>query len=155
MPNHKKPTQLKILEGNSGKRPLPKNEIQPKKILPKCPVWLNKEGKKEFRRLSKKLYDYGLLTELDTSAFVSYCQYYGLWIEVMKKINKTGETTGVTDKGYEYILPEICLSMKYNKIMFSYLAKFGLSPSDRVGLEIDIGENKKEKTGIEKYLTGI
>lgn len=35
-----KPTNLKILEGNPGKRPLNLKEPKPLQIAPECPKWL-------------------------------------------------------------------------------------------------------------------
>ena len=43
-----KPTAIKVLEGNPGKRALNEMEPQPEKKAPKCPVWLDKEAKKEY-----------------------------------------------------------------------------------------------------------
>ena len=57
-----KPTAIKELEGNPGKRPLNKNEPKPEKTAPKCPTWLDKEAKKEWRRMSKSLEAIGILT---------------------------------------------------------------------------------------------
>ena len=39
-----KPTALKVLEGNPGKRPLNENEPIPPKGSIKCPSWLLPEG---------------------------------------------------------------------------------------------------------------
>jgi len=50
-----KPTALKVLEGNPGKRPLNLNEPKPEKKASKCPSWLEPEAKKEWRRMSKTL----------------------------------------------------------------------------------------------------
>ena len=43
-----KPTAVKVLEGNPGKRQLNPFEPQPGKRAPQCPEWLNEEAKKEF-----------------------------------------------------------------------------------------------------------
>lgn len=69
-----KPTGIKGLEGNPGKRPLNKNGPKPKKIAPKCPAWLLPDAKKEWRRLSKELETIRLLTGVDMDAFAGYCQ---------------------------------------------------------------------------------
>jgi len=47
-----KPTAIKILEGNPGKRPLNLNEPKPLQIAPECPDWLLAEAKKEWNRLA-------------------------------------------------------------------------------------------------------
>lgn len=149
---NKKPTNLKILEGNPGKRPLPENEIKPKEVLPKCPVWLNKEAKKKFKQLSKIFYTLGLLTEIDIDMLVMYCQDYAIYKECQIKIKNEG--LFVKDKDYN--LRKNKYLMILNQVaprMVTYMSKFGMSPSDRAGLEID-NNNNKEKTGISKYLSG-
>ena len=71
-----KPTAIKELEGNPGKRPLNEAEPKPEHKAPPCPKWLEPEAKKEWRRLSKQLEAIGVLTEVDQAAFASYCQAY-------------------------------------------------------------------------------
>ena len=46
-----KPTALKKLEGNPGKRKLNTKEPVPGKGMPDCPKWLLPEAKKEWKRL--------------------------------------------------------------------------------------------------------
>ena len=48
-----KPTAVKKLEGNSGKRKLNKNEPVPAKGMPTCPDWLMPEAKKEWERFGQ------------------------------------------------------------------------------------------------------
>ena len=60
-----KPTAVKELEGNPGKRELNTKEPKPQKKAPQCPKWLDDEAKKEWRRLSKQMEQMGILTEVD------------------------------------------------------------------------------------------
>ncbi len=76
-----KPTALKILEGNPGKRPLNENEPIPPKGNIKCPTWLLPEAKKEWKRLAPSLEAMGVLTMADLTAFEGYCQAYARWKE--------------------------------------------------------------------------
>jgi phage terminase small subunit len=71
-----KPTALKVLEGNPGKRPLNEKEPQPKRQAPRCPSWLEPEAKKEWKRMAKTLEAIGVLTQVDKAAFAGYCQAY-------------------------------------------------------------------------------
>ena len=64
-----KPTSLKVLEGNPGKRQLNPNEPKPDASIPKCPAWLSKEAKREWKRLVPFLEQAGLLTQVDRAAF--------------------------------------------------------------------------------------
>ncbi len=50
-----KPTALKVLEGNPGKRPLNLNEPKPEKKAPKCPSWLEPEAKKRMEKDDKDI----------------------------------------------------------------------------------------------------
>jgi len=45
MSNRPKPTKLKLLEGNLGKRPLNMNEPEPLKVKLGCPSWFDNEAK--------------------------------------------------------------------------------------------------------------
>ena len=47
-----KPTAVKKLEGNPGKRKLNTKEPVPAKGMPDCPEWLLPEAKKEWERLA-------------------------------------------------------------------------------------------------------
>ena len=71
-----KPTALKKLEGNPGKRKLNTKEPVPAKGMPDCPKWLLPEAKMEWERLCVKLSEMGVLTEIDMAAFAAYCQSY-------------------------------------------------------------------------------
>ena len=71
-----KPTAIKMLEGNPGKRPLNVKEPAPPKGNMKCPVWLLPEAKKEWKRLASSLEAMGVLTMVDLTAFAGYCQAY-------------------------------------------------------------------------------
>ena len=67
-----KPTAVKQLEGNPGKRQLNANEPKPAARAPSCPKWLEDDAKKEWRRLAKQMEQLGILTEVDMAAFAGY-----------------------------------------------------------------------------------
>lgn len=48
-----KPTAVKKLEGNPGKRKLNTKESVPAKGMPECPDWLMPEAKKEWEHLAE------------------------------------------------------------------------------------------------------
>ena len=76
-----KPTAVKLLEGNPGKRGLNAGEPKPEKKAPRCPAWLEAEAKKEWKRMAKQMERLGILTEIDMAAFAGYCQAYARWKE--------------------------------------------------------------------------
>ena len=63
-----KPTAIKKLEGNPGKRKLNTKEPIPAKGMPECPQWLLAEAKKEWERLADLMNQMGVLTEVDMAA---------------------------------------------------------------------------------------
>ena len=104
-----KPTALKELEGNPGKRKLNKKEPMPGKGMPDCPKWLLPEAKEEWKRLCQKLSEMGVLTEVDMAAFAAYCQSYARWKEAQEHIDSEGSIFE-TDKGYQQQTPWVRLS---------------------------------------------
>ena len=133
-----KPTALKILEGNPGKRQLNNSEPTPAKKAPKCPSWLDTEAKKEWRRLTKQLEDLGLLTTVDMAAFAGYCQAYARWKEAEEFISKHG-TIVKTPSGYWQQVPQVSIAQTYLKIMNKLCEQFGLTPAARSRIVSDVG----------------
>lgn len=131
-----KPTHLKLLEGNPGKRPINKHEPKPKPTTPSVPTWLNPLAKKEWRKISKELEGLGLLTCVDGAALAGYCTAYAAVQEAEIEINKYGKTTYVTNTGFIRDIPAIARQQKYLALMRNYLSEFGLSPSSRSGVSV-------------------
>ena len=63
------PTNLKMLRGNPGKRKLNTNEPDPPPAIPSCPSHLDKVAKREWRRISKELFEMGIISKLDRAAW--------------------------------------------------------------------------------------
>ena len=66
-----KPTAIKKLEGNPGKRKLNTKEDIPVKGRPTCPEWLLREAKKEWDRLADLMNQMGVLSEVDSKRKIS------------------------------------------------------------------------------------
>ena len=138
-----KPTALKILEGNPGKRPLNQNEPKPERKAPKCPVWLETEAKREWRRMSKTLEAIGVLTQVDTAAFAGYCQAYARWKEAEEFLTKHG-TIFKTPSGYIQQVPQVSIAQTYLKIMKDFCSEFGLTPSARSRITAGAGTSEND-----------
>ena len=125
-----KPTALKALEGNPGRRPLNEKEPTPPKIDIKCPTWLLPEAKKEWKRLAPSLEAMGVLTMADMTAFSGYCQAYARWKEAEEFITEHG-TLVRTPSGYWQQVPQVSIAQTNQKIMLRFCEQFGLTPSAR------------------------
>lgn len=137
------PTAIKELEGNPGKRQLNQNEPQPKKKAPKCPVWLEAEAKKEWKRTARQLEELGILTEVDMAAFAGYCQAFARWKEAEEFISKHG-TIVKTPSGYWQQVPQVSIAQTYLKIMSRFCEQFGLTPSARSRIVTDKPVNQDD-----------
>ena len=84
-----KPTKLKLIEGNPGKRPMNPREPRPALRVPTCPAHLCPSAKAEWKRLAGQLYVLGILSDLDRSAMAAYCHAYGRWVEAERKLKET------------------------------------------------------------------
>jgi P27 family predicted phage terminase small subunit len=130
-----KPTRLKILEGNPGKRPLPKAEPQPKRGIPTRPEGLTPEAKREWTRVTGELDRVGLLTVVDRAELAMYCQHWARWWEAQKLITVNG-LTYTTDKGEVKIRPEVKSYQEDARLIRNFCADYGLSPSARARMVV-------------------
>ena len=149
-----KPTAIKVLEGNPGKRPLNKNEPKPKPIAPKCPSWLEPDAKKEWKRLSKELEAMGLLTQVDMAVFAGYCQAYARWKEAEEFISKHGSILK-TSSGYIQQIPQVSIAQQNLKQIRGFCSELGLTPSARSRLNISNTGNVTEGDAMAALLAGV
>jgi P27 family predicted phage terminase small subunit len=143
--SHKVPTNLRILRGNPGKRPLPKNEVKPERPskVPPPPDWLDDYGRAEWARIAPELHRLGLLTEPDVGVLASYCFSYSQLrtaAEILKQMraNDAGGLRGLVvatkDKG-TMTNPLVWIANAAAKNMNRFAVELGMTPASRVGLE--------------------
>jgi len=143
-----KPTAIKVLEGNPGKRALNQSEPKPTKKAPRCPAWLEEEAKREWKRLSKQMEQLGILTEIDMAAFAGYCQAYARWKEAEEFITQHG-TIVKTPSGYWQQVPQVSIAQTYLKLMIKFSEEFGLTPSARSRI---VSESREDRENDEMEL---
>ena len=151
-----KPTAVKMLEGNPGKRKLNENELNVVKLtgdVPSPPSWLLPDAKKEWKRLAKNLSDLGVLTNLDLQTFASYCQAYARWKDAERKIAERGNIIE-TKTGYLQQNPLINISQSNQKVMLRTAAEFGLTPSARARIIAGQESSGSGESEMEKILRG-
>ena len=133
-----KPTVLKVLEGNPGKRPLPKNEPQPESFdsVPRPPSFLMPLAKKHWKTLGEDLRQAGLLTKVDLDAFAACCNAYATWVDAMGQLKKHGMLVK-SPNGYPMPSPYIGIAEKALNRMLQYQKEFGLTPAARARVEVE------------------
>ena len=137
-----KPTRLKLIQGNPGKRPINGREPKPPGSLPSCPAHLSPTAKTEWKRLARSLNRIGMLTEIDRAAMAAYCQAYGRWVEAERKLAETPALLK-TPAGYVQASPWLGIANKQLELMAKFMAELGLTPSSRSRLAIQVPTGPK------------
>jgi P27 family predicted phage terminase small subunit len=125
-----KPTRLKVLTGNPGKRPLNQNEPRPAPEIPECPPELGPVARREWDRLVGELGKLKLVTNLDRAALAAYCGAYALWSEATEAIQKYG-TMVKSPSGYPIQSPYVAIANRLAELMMRISAEFGFTPASR------------------------
>ena len=146
-----KPTRIKELEGNPGKRALPKNEPRPELGAPDMPEWLPEDAKAEWRRVAPELSRLGLLAKIDGSALAAYCEAFSRWKQAVEMMAEDG-IVFVTAAGYTAQHPAVGIANKAKVDMLRFGREFGLTPSARGRMNLP-GE-KPEADPMETLLSG-
>ena len=123
MANKPKPTALKLVQGTQRKDRTNTKEPAIKSRLPKCPAWINAEGKKEWSRLLKDLNKHGIATGFDFIGLATLCQMWGEYVEG----SKNGEPVGAAHITQMRLL----------------LVEFGMTPSSRSKVNAQPAEEKQ------------
>lgn len=143
-----KPLALRLLEGNPGKRKIPKDVPMPTKLhdIPNPPEHLNENAKEHWAYLAGKLQICGILTEIDVYALEHCCVALAIAQNASKKINETGLilTLKNEDGSIKTAIKSPYLAVYTESLMLfeKYGSKLGLSPVDRMRLK---GIVKQEK----------
>lgn len=129
------PTNLKLVRGNPGKRPLNEQEPQPALSTPDCPAHLDKVAQAEWGRISAELAAVGLLTQVDRATLAAYCQAWSRWIKAEKHLRSEGEVLE-RDSGVRYPNPYVAIANKAIEHIHKFSALFGLDPSSRTRIRV-------------------
>lgn len=154
-----KPTRLKQLEGNPGKRELSEKEPEPQLGIPSCPAFIKGAGRKEWKRITGELYTLGLLTSIDRAALAGYCLAWGQLEEVeqelgrmkkayrdlarLKKRNKSLDIQAsngmirMTSHGNAVMEPLLFIRKQAIETMHKFLVEFGMTPASRSRIEVE------------------
>ena len=131
-----KPHNLKVIEGNPGKRKLAEAPKAPPST-PTMPSYLTAYAKTEWRRIVPILDSVGLLTQVDRQTLAAYCEAVATFKAATETIAQTGILVQGRRKGEAIKNPALQVQRDAARLIATYSAMFGLSPSDRVRLLAD------------------
>ena len=143
MGRHKKPVELKIAQGNPGKRKLPKKKKEVEVDLNFAPdILLEGYAKEYWDKLHDRLKTQGVLKITDTMELTMLAYYCGKFRELSDQL-KGEEISCMSDKGNAYQNPLWgALNTCQDKIQ-KMLIQFGMTPAARADVfeELEQPEN--------------
>jgi len=137
--SHRKPTTLKILQGNPSKRKLPANEPQPAIVEAIPPEGLSEMARKHWAYFAPLLMRVRVLTEADHPALAKLCEESAILELAIKEIQlkglfsekqlygRDGEPKGTIPVLNPAFRIQAVASAQVNRLM----VEFGLTPASR------------------------
>lgn len=145
-----KPTALRLVEGNRGKRALNKQEAKIALAEPTPPSFLSDDAKVEWGRVVSTLFRAGLMTEIDRAALAAYAQSYGRWAQAERALARMAAKDELnsalmikTVSGNAIQNPLVGIANKAKADMVRYALEFGMSPSARARVTATPDDDKK------------
>lgn len=160
----RKPTQVKIAEGNRSKEKLDlSREPQFDKSKPEAPFHLSDYGKEEWDEMCDLIHEAGLLTKPDGRALAGYCESYANWRRACEELNKGGNKLIVKGSDNRAMMnPYLRVVNESLKQMLAFLIQFGLTPASRSKITITkkpsedpFEEFQKDREGMRGQLREI
>lgn len=145
-----KPTDLKRLAGNPGKRALNNAEPRPRVVLPRPPVHLSDDEKDKWKSIVRELHPLGLVTVLDLDQLSTYCVLWCRWVKAEKLVREKGEIIK-TAAGNIIQNPYLSIANRALDQLNKLGAEFGMTPSSRSRVKTDIPDADSE---LEQMLFG-
>lgn len=136
MPGPKpKPTHLKVVTGNPGKRALNKKEPKPQGNLVDAPDWFNDEQKASWAYAINSA-PWGLLKRVDRSVLVAWVVAEVLHRQAAQRLTTAGMLIK-TPNGMPVQSPLLSIVNKQAQIMMKAAGEMGFTPASRSRVESD------------------
>ena len=125
-----KPTAIKRLAGNPGKRRLNENEPTAVPGLSECPAHLHGEARVKWKQLGAQLVREQRMALVYEGVLALYCSAWGRWVEAETKLQEV-ELVVQSPTGYLKLSPYLSISNKAWDQMMKATAELGISPSSQ------------------------
>lgn len=137
MRGRKKPTMLKILEGDFIKNPQRRNhnEPVPDVAIPEIPTTLGEYGREEWIKVTKEMQELGVISRIERGALERYCLNWQMCRECEDQVAKDGRFYH-TEKGDIREHPASKAARDYSRECFRALVEFGMTPCSRSKLHV-------------------
>ena len=128
-----KPSKLKLLEGNPGRRPINDREPTPTGPLTK-PDFISGDAAREWDRAVGAMPP-GLYTAADAPVFAVYCVAWVLFRNALAQVAKEG-MTAIGSTGQKVAHPSLAIAAKQSEIILKAADRLGMSPVARARLTV-------------------
>lgn len=130
-----KPTALKVIQGNPGKRKLAKNQPAPEALAeaPAAPEWLGAHARSIWERVVPWLVKSRILTDTDLHNLEVFATAYQRWREAQADITKNGIV--VMGARQEIKNPACTVANECVRQINTFGAALGLDPAARARLK--------------------
>jgi P27 family predicted phage terminase small subunit len=97
------------------------------------PDWINADGRIVWDRLAPRLATMRILQAVDVEAFARYCQNFGRWVKLQRRLDTEGETYTSESPHGTYIRsnPAFMVADRLDRALERAEANFALNPADR------------------------
>ena len=132
-----KPTALKLLGGNPGKRPLNYNEPQPELADATAPDGLAEPALAVWHEIAPQLVALGLVTSIDRAHLARACRLEALGrAELMKLESADSGAVTVSPANGATVSAHLAAAMKAFESADKIWFRFGLTPAERTKLHV-------------------
>lgn len=142
-----KPTHLKLVTGNPGKRTLNRAEPSPARGVPEQPGHLSPGAKVAWEKFSSLLDKMGVLTEADGAALEQVSEIYAEIVSLRADIAINGRFQTVLTKSgdeMERLRPSYSALMDADRRLKAWLVEFGVTPAARGKVKVNGAAEKQE-----------
>ena len=131
------PTNMRVINGNPGKRALPTNEPKPRAGLPPCPKGVSALARKMWTRIGDELDRMGVMTHADGPALELLVDAYAEWRQARDVVEDLGATyESETEHGsIVRARPEVAIAADAWRRCKAMLVEFGATPAARTKVE--------------------
>ncbi|WP_440901640.1 phage terminase small subunit P27 family [Actinosynnema sp.] len=145
-----KPTSLRVLHGDRADRINSSEPVPPTQEVT-CPDWASDGARAIWARLAPGLEQRGVLTAWDLDAFLILCEALSRYRQATTLI--TSSHLLVQGAGGLVKNPALQIQAEAERMFLSYASRFGLTPSDRQAIKVEVGGDQNHQGGPGRLLS--
>ena len=150
MSRHPTPPELRLLDGNPGKRRVEGSSPQRVEADLTPPASLEGVAREKWIEVAPILKKSGVFTAADRGTLERYCHVWEQWVVVSKHVRENG-LTQITSTGYSQLSAEGALFRSLPGDLLKIEKEMGMTPSSRSSLKVGNAETAEDP--LDAYLS--